>query len=91
MYQYYRNIDCQSAYRTTECKSVTSIEGPHIGVMLKSMMRSCSVGHYKVSTGLGEQKASQRSTSPRAVFGTSTRDAQAKVTAVQQFGQVVSS
>eukprot|EP00877_Chromochloris_zofingiensis_P009552 jgi/Chrzof1/4850/Cz15g01160.t1 len=36
-------------------------------------------GHYTSSPALGEQKESKRSTSPRAVFGTSTRDGQAKV------------
>jgi len=36
-------------------------------------------GHYKSQAALGEQKESKRSTSPRAVIGTSTRDGQAKV------------
>jgi hypothetical protein len=34
----------------------------------------CPAGHYRVPPALGEQKESKRSTSPRAVFGTSTRD-----------------
>jgi hypothetical protein len=38
-----------------------------------------NVGHYKSQAALGEQRESKRSTSPRAVIGTSTRDGQAKV------------
>eukprot|EP00879_Flechtneria_rotunda_P016706 GHRR01017482.1.p1 GENE.GHRR01017482.1~~GHRR01017482.1.p1 ORF type:complete len:306 (+),score=70.82 GHRR01017482.1:1571-2488(+) len=36
-------------------------------------------GHYKVAPALGDQKESKRVSSSRAVFGTSTRDGQAKV------------
>jgi hypothetical protein len=36
-------------------------------------------GHYRTGGGLGEQKESKRSTSPRPVFGTCTRDGRAKV------------
>jgi len=39
-------------------------------------------GQYKTQAALGEQKESKRSSSPRPVFGTSTREGQAKVKAV---------
>lgn len=42
-----------------------------------------STGQYNTPVALGEQKVTKRCTSPRAVFGTATRDGQAKVRSVQ--------
>lgn len=49
----------------------TDYAGAGLGVLL---LAACPAGHYRVPPALGEQKESKRSTSPRAVFGTSTRD-----------------
>ncbi len=47
---------------------------------------TCSAGTYEVEGGIGPMKESKRSTSPRAVFGSATRDQQSKVRPAGRLG-----